>query len=440
MKHPILAILFLLLTCSLSVQAQESITAADKQTAVDSLAKGLTENYIYPEKADEMADAIRKNLRKGVYDGITTGPAFAERLTKDLQDISHDKHLRVNYAPGRIAERMAAEQGGEEDEAAFLERELARSKANNFQMKELKILPGNVGYFKFNGFADWDEGLKKGMLAMQFLSDVDAIIFDLRENGGGSPRMVQVLSTYLFEDVEHLNTFYWRPADEYNHFYTLPAIEGDRMPDIPVYVLTSRNTFSAAEEFTYNLKNMERATIVGETTGGGAHPGGTRALSDKFIVFMPMGKAINPITKTNWEGTGIEPHIAIASAEALEAAHLDALDKIKKQKEGDKEAQGRLSWIMAELNAQLKPVSVEETVLRSYVGSYGPRTISWEDGILYYQREGNPRYELLALSEDSFKPIGTDGFHIQMERKDGAVIAIIGQYEGGGTDRSERTH
>ena len=430
-------ILLLLLFIPLAGQAQDQITQADKQAAIDSLSKNLLENYVYPEKAEIMAAAIRKNLKKGLYEGIDNGPAFAERLTKDLQDISHDRHLNLRYAPDRIAEYNASRQG-EEDEQAFQMRELQRSRANNFQMKELKMLPGNVGYFRFDGFSGWDEGLKKAMAAMQFLGDADAIIFDIRENGGGDPQMVQVLCSYLFDEVRHLNTFYWRPSDEYNHFYTLPSVEGKRMPDVPVYVLTSGYTFSAAEEFTYNLKNMERATIVGEKTGGGAHPGGTVGLTDKFMVFMPMGKAINPITQTNWEGTGIEPHIAVPASAALEAAHLDALKKIREHKADDQDTQQRLDWVITELNARVNPATIDQTLLQSYAGNYGPRVLVFEGGVLFYQRESGPKRKLLPVSEDTFIPDGVDGFRLKVIREGGKAIAVEGHYIQGRVDRNER--
>jgi C-terminal processing protease CtpA/Prc len=143
--------------------------------------------------------------------------------------------------------------------------------------------------------------------------------------------MLQLLCSYLFggESV-HLNDLYWREGDRTQQFWTLPWVPGTRYgKDKPVYVLTSSRTFSAAEEFTYNLKNLKRATIVGETTGGGAHPGGVRRITDHFGIWLPNGRAINPITKTNWEGVGIEPHIKVPAEQALAAAHLDALQKIR---------------------------------------------------------------------------------------------------------------
>jgi len=134
--------------------------------------------------------------------------------------------------------------------------------------------------------------------------------------------MIRTLTSYFFDGNErvYLNTFYWRPTDSYQDFYTDTNINGKRMDKTDIYLLTSKHTFSAAEEFTYNLNNLKRATIIGETTGGGVHPGSTQRINEAFSIFLPQGRAINPITKTNWEGTGIEPHIFVEANKALEKA------------------------------------------------------------------------------------------------------------------------
>jgi C-terminal processing protease CtpA/Prc len=165
--------------------------------------------------------------------------------------------------------------------------------------------------------------------AMNFLTNTDALIIDIRANGGGAPSMVALVSSYLFGgEPVHLNDLYFRPEDTTHQWWTLPHVPGKRYQDKPVYVLTSKRTFSAAEEFAYNLKSLKRATIVGETTGGGAHPGGMHRLNEHFLVFVPSGRAINPLTKSNWEGTGVAPDLPVAAAQALKTAHLAALKKV----------------------------------------------------------------------------------------------------------------
>jgi C-terminal processing protease CtpA/Prc len=160
---------------------------------------------------------------------------------------------------------------------------------------------------------------------------VDAIIFDLRDNGGGDPKMVAYISTYLFGERTHLNDLYNRKQDTTEEYWTLPDLPGKRLTGKPAFVLTSKRTFSGGEEFTYNLKNLKRATIIGETTGGGAHPVSGHRIDDHFTIGVPFAKAVNPITKTNWEGTGVEPDVKVPAAEALDVAKKMAAEQIRNE-------------------------------------------------------------------------------------------------------------
>ena len=164
---------------------------------------------------------------------------------------------------------------------------------------------------------------------MSFLGNVDAIIFDLRSNGGGDPKMVAYLSSYLFAQRTHLNDLYERKSGKTTEYWTRLDAPGKKLADQPAFVLTSSGTFSGAEEFSYNLKNLKRATIVGETTGGGAHPTGSHRLDDHFLIGVPFARAVNPITRTNWEGTGVEPDVKVAADQALDVAIKLAVDRIR---------------------------------------------------------------------------------------------------------------
>lgn len=164
--------------------------------------------------------------------------------------------------------------------------------------------------------------------AMNFFANVDAIIFDLRDNGGGDPAMIALISTYLFDQPTHLNDIWTRKTGESKQYWTLPSVPGKLLPAVPAFVLTSSRTFSGAEEFSYNLKNLKRATIVGETTGGGAHPVSGQRIDDRFVIGVPFARAISPITKTNWEGTGVEPDVKVAAADALATAQRLAAERL----------------------------------------------------------------------------------------------------------------
>ena len=198
----------------------------------------------------------------------------------------------------------------------------------NCAFVKVEQLADNVGYVKFNAFMDPESCGPTASAAMNFVSNSDALIIDLRENGGGDPKMVAYVSSYLFSQRTHLNDLWTRKTNVTDEYWTRPDVPGKRFGDEkPVYVLTSKRTFSGAEEFTYNLKNLKRATIIGETTGGGAHPGGGFRISEHFGMFVPTGRAISPITKTNWEGTGVAPDISVPADQALHVARIMALKK-----------------------------------------------------------------------------------------------------------------
>jgi hypothetical protein len=250
--------------------------------------------------------------------------------------------------------------------------------------------------------------------------------------------MIQYLTTYLVREPTHLNTFYWRPTDELQQFWTMPYVPGKHMPDVDVYVLTSSYTFSGAEEFTYNLKNMERAVIVGETTGGGAHPVERMIINDGFGVSMPKGRAINPITETNWEGVGITPHHEVPSPDALDKALQLAYDSLMR-KTDDPEQVAQYKWKKEALKAKLEPVKIDAGTLKKYAGTYEVRTLSFEDGALYYQRQDRPKYKMIPMNETTFMFEEVPYFRLKVILEKGKAVAVEGMYDNGRTDRHERT-
>jgi C-terminal processing protease CtpA/Prc len=168
---------------------------------------------------------------------------------------------------------------------------------------------------------------------MNFLAHVDAIIFDLRQNGGGDPKMVDFVVSYLFDKPTHVNDLYYRKGNETTQYWTLPYVSGSRLSTQPVYVLTSKRTFSGGEEFCYDLKSLRRATLVGETTGGGAHPVSGHRIDDHFSIGVPEGRPINPITQKDWEGTGVTPDVPVSSEDALTKAKQLAADKLREARD-----------------------------------------------------------------------------------------------------------
>lgn len=325
-----LAIVYLIVvaaaTVSFAQQEQPDLTidAATRTQVIDGILKRLNDSYVFPDIAKKMEQSIRERVEKKEYDQITSSKEFATRLTNDLQEVSHDKHLRVRYSNQAIPERR------ERREPTAEEREQRRRDLTwmNHGFAKVERLPGNIGYLEFLNFMDEELGADTVAAAMNFVNGTDSLIIDMRRNGGGNPAMVALVCSYLFDtEPVHLNDLYWREGNRTEEFWTKKVVAGKRYLNKDVYVLTSERTFSGAEEFTYNLKNLKRATIVGETTGGGAHPGGGFRINEHFGMFVPTGRAISPITKTNWEGAGVSPDISVPADQALHVARLMALKK-----------------------------------------------------------------------------------------------------------------
>ena len=307
-------------------QPDMNIDAAARKEVVDTLVKRLNDSYVFPEVAAKIEQTLR--AYSAAYDQITSSRQFAEKLTTDLQAVSHDKHLRVRYSYESIPVRKDESAELTSEERDRIRRELGRI---NYGFERVERLPGNIGYIDLRGFTPAEIGGGDTVAAaFNFLSNTDALIIDLRKNGGGDPNQVALICSYLFgSERVHLNDLHWRDGkgERVEEFWTQKDVPGHRYEGKDVYVLTSNYTFSGAEEFSNNLKTLKRATIVGETTGGGANPGGGNRLGEHFGAFIPTGRAVNPITKTNWEGTGVEPDVKVPADQALHVAQINALKK-----------------------------------------------------------------------------------------------------------------
>lgn len=273
------------------------------ESIVNEISKQIIESYIDANVAKQCAKHLSMQLMDGIYD-VSDLDAVALQLTKDLQDISHDKHLGVRRKSVSGFDRQSTET-------------VIKS---NYGFRKLEILNDNIGYIDLLRFYAPILAAETTVSAMRFVANTDALIIDLRQNGGGDPNLVVFICTYFFRERTHLNDLYWRSEDSMEQFWTLPYVPGPLYTDKPLYILTSSNTFSAAEEFCYNLKNLNRARIIGEVTRGGAHPGGWHELPGGFEIFVPCGKAINPISKDNWEGKGVIPHVKTSADDALDVA------------------------------------------------------------------------------------------------------------------------
>jgi C-terminal processing protease CtpA/Prc len=317
-------IIAFLLNIQFSLAQDNQLSNKYKEKAIQTLSQLMNDFYVFPDVAKRTEKHLLSQLKEGHFKKFETKESFANALTKSVQSINKDKHMRImlnrSYeAPVHTTERLIEER---------LDR-LERSRRSNYGFKTVKILEGNVGYIDLRGFAGLENAKPHADAAMMLMAKTDAIIFDLSKNGGGSPRMVQYLCSFFFNEKVHLNSLYWREGEVTNEFWTLDEVGGTKLPNVPLFIIMSNRTFSGAEEFSYNMQTQKRATLIGQTSGGGANPGGTRIINDDLRVFIPTGKAINPITKTNWEGVGVVPEIETTPDETLEKAHHLAKEAAK---------------------------------------------------------------------------------------------------------------
>ncbi len=307
------------------------VDEATRQKTINAISEKLTEYYVYPDVAEKMIQAIRDHQKHGDYSSMTDGNEFADALARDLRAVSHDKHLHVSYDPFNLPSQSRSSAGRSQRSPAEQAQFRSMLESENCTFSKIEILTHNVGYIKFGAFPSPDICGPTVVAAMNFLAHTDALIFDLRENHGGDPNMVEFMVSYLFQQSTHINDLTNRHDNETHQYWTASWVPGPRFVDQPVYVLTSHQTFSGGEEFAFDLQTQKRATIVGETTGGGAHPVKGLPAGDHFSIGVPFGRPINPVTQSDWEGKGVEPDVKVNAADALTTAEKLAVDKLASQ-------------------------------------------------------------------------------------------------------------
>lgn len=300
--------------------ADFTVDAARRRAVIARAIENLDNEYVFSDVARKMAAAVRGRLVRGEYDDVTNGITLAARLTEHFREVSHDKHLGVKFVAGPSPVPATTPAAPDASSPCGFTATLEQG--------------GRIGIVRFNGFVNLTPHCGGEVTkTIAAVADAEALIFDLRENTGGDARMVAYISSYLFDQRVHLNDVLSRRRDEKgrrivpDQFWVHESWANDPSPPgrkyggrKPVYVLTSNTTFSAAEEFTYNLQALKRATIVGEQTGGGAHPVRSAKIDEQFSMGVPFARSVNPITKTNWEGTGVTPDVHVPAAQALETA------------------------------------------------------------------------------------------------------------------------
>jgi len=302
--------------------AAMKLDAVQRQLVIDGAIANVKAHYVDRDVAQKVAQALRAHEKNGDDNAATDGRDFADLLTRQMRDVSHDMHLMMVYSESKIPDRRPEPTP---DELVHYRNAM---KQDNCTFETLRILPHNIGYLRLNSFPDPSVCQSTATAAMASLNDADAVIFDLRDNSGGHPNMVALIAAYLFDHPE----YWYNPREETaRQSWTASPVPGNKLADKPVYVLTSSSTSSGAEQFSYDLKMLKRATLVGETTRGAAHAGVFHRIDEHFGMGIPEVKAINPFSTADWAGVGVQPDVKVKAADALEAAQKLAESNLRKK-------------------------------------------------------------------------------------------------------------
>lgn len=436
MKNQILILLILPLSGQ-PLFAQEKVNKPDRlviENSVQSINTAIQENYVYPDKAVLITNFLNNQYKSGKYNQLTSFKDFADNITADIRSIQNDRHLRIEYNP-KLEQDIIRFNNSQENKDKINETDISTEKAQNFFFKKLEIFPSNIGYIEFTNFAlPSKEAQQTIRSAMQFLSNTDALIIDLRGNRGGSGKSNNILG-YFFKERTKTGRSFNRITNTWTENFVEPA---EFHLDIPLYVLTSRKTFSAAEGFAYILQNQHNATIVGEPTNGGAHLTRSFSLGNGFVGFIPYLRSENEKTHKDWEGTGVIPSISTIPENALLSAQNEIL-KIKLEKSNQNE-KGKIQWLINYNQSKISDVVLDSNSLEKFTGRFAEFEITKQGGNLYFRdvnQKDKTLFPMKPISQLLFQ-IGGD-YQVEFIHEQGDKFQSINiSWSDGWTEKIDR--
>ena len=344
-------IIMTLLMINRGISQELLINETEKRDVIMKVASIIKDKYVFEDVGEQISRHLLNEYQNKAYDSLSTAEDFCRKITSDMRDINNDKHLFVFYSPEEALEVRARKNLLPEYEIQKINESILEvERYQNFGFKKVEILDGNIGYLDLRYFASPEYFDEKIAGVMNFLSNSDAIIIDLRKNGGGEGSSL-LPSYFLSPETIHLGSVCCRDTLDNEYKKTIKNIPGKRLEEIDLYILTSPRTFSAAEYFAYTMKNLNRAVIIGEQTKGGAHPVDVLIVKDDILAQISICESYNPITKSNWEGVGVEPDIKVSAENAIQKAQIIALEKILLTT-SDVERINELNSILNDLNEQ----------------------------------------------------------------------------------------
>lgn len=400
---------------------EKKMSSKEIKVLVDSVERALNRIYIFPDKAALMIGAVKNSYKKGAYNKALTQHELGMLLQKDIQQAHKDKHLGIFFNP-EFAKHLEKTPTPEELEERK-KRQLNNARENNFAFQKIEILPGNIGYIRWDGFYEFTEEAKPTLDgALQFISNCKAVILDMRYNGGGSPDMVVAIQNYFFSTKTRMNDIIDRNNDTVKHWAD-PSKTAFQLT-MPVYILTSSNTFSGAEDFTYGLKHAGRGTVVGDTTGGGAHPTGSFSIGQGFVMYIPLARSFNIATRTDWEGTGVWPDVAVPAEQALTKAQFLIFTELLAKAKDERE-KNSYKWGLNNLLSETVKIP-DPDALKAYCAVYeGGLDFNVKDGrlICKNQERGNAVFELKYIEPDLF--VLDENVHVEFQKDTTGLYSIL---------------
>lgn len=398
------------------------------KAVVDSLSRQILKYYVFKPAAQKMSEFIKLQLSLGKYASITNPYLLAAKLTDDVRSVHLDEHFHVDFNP-TIAHEIS---GDVEDIPKMVADKLEEDRAKNFGFKKVEILNGNIALLEISSFARLNKFSKQAAdAALNFVANANALIIDLRYGVGGSPEMVNYIVGHFFKTRTHTIDIEIRSENTTLNYFTSPDSSQTKLHNIPIFILTSYKTFSAAEGLAFELQYLKRATIVGEVTRGGAHTVTYRPLSNGFVADIPFGRAMTPDTRINWERVGVVPNIKEKADMALTTA-VETFFKQQQLKSNTERALKKLQWQQQVFQAKQSNFEIDSVLAKSMAGNYGSYKITWVNNKLYSQKSGKPNFELIQFSKNAFLPKGNDTFIVTCLQNPETTLCLT--YEDGHTE------
>jgi len=371
------------------------LTAPQRIAALAEIRAKVQSLYVFPEKRAAIVAALTKAEKAGRYN-VDSPIAFAEAVSKDLAAASGDKHMYLLADPVQYAAMSAPEATAEAEAAAFWRE---RALGENHGLIETKILPGNVRYLKISGFY-WvdDETGQAYDDALRFLKGGDAVIIDLRGNGGGSGAAVNYLTSHFMKPNTLLLTF-TRASQTPEQSRSREYLPAGRLIGKPLYVLTDGGCFSACEEFAYHVQQFKLGERVGTITGGGANNNDQMPIAPGFVLSVSAGRPVHAVSGTNWEGVGVKPDVDAPPTQALDVALQRALTGLAASATATARQRENYAWALIDAEARLRPITVASERLQALAGPYGDAKVSFREGSLWLKRVDRPERRLIPLDD-----------------------------------------